>query len=97
MAGQLEHQDKRRSAHEQVTAGALRSSLSDLLNRTAFGGERLVVTRHGKAIAAMITADDLELLERLEHAAEDHWMADAHATPLEPNVSAEDLHSELGL
>lgn len=52
----------------EVTSGDLRGHLADVLNRTAYAGERVVVTRHGKRIAAVIPADDLELLEALENA-----------------------------
>ena len=43
-----------------------RESLSDLLNRVAFGGERIVLTRHGKPIAAIISASDAVLLEKMQ-------------------------------
>jgi prevent-host-death family protein len=43
-----------------------RSEFSDLVNRAAYRHERVLLTRHGKAVAAIISADDLELLEALE-------------------------------
>jgi prevent-host-death family protein len=45
-----------------------RDALADLVNRAAFGGERFVLTRRGKRLAAVISAEDLELLEELERA-----------------------------
>jgi len=43
-----------------------KKSFSELLNRAAYGNERIVVTSHGKPKAAVIGLDDLERLERLE-------------------------------
>ena len=45
-----------------------RGSFSTTVNRAAFGGERVVLTRHGKRIAAVVPIADLELLESLEDA-----------------------------
>jgi prevent-host-death family protein len=45
-----------------------RESFSSTVNRVAFGGERVVLTRHGKRIAAVVPVEDLELLESLEDA-----------------------------
>jgi len=43
-----------------------RGEFSALVNRAAYRQERVVLTRHGKPIAAIISTDDLELLEALE-------------------------------
>lgn len=43
-----------------------RESFSETLNRVAFGGERVVLERHGREVAALIPIDDLRLLEELE-------------------------------
>ena len=40
--------------------------LSDLLNRVAFGGERVVLHRRGKNVAALVSIHHLDLLEALE-------------------------------
>ena len=45
-----------------------RESFSTTVNRVAFGGERVVLTRHGKRVAAVVPIEDLELLESLEDA-----------------------------
>lgn len=50
----------------KIAASALRSSLSATLSRVTFQGERVAVERNGKAIAGLVSADDLELLELLE-------------------------------
>ncbi|MFI5938417.1 type II toxin-antitoxin system Phd/YefM family antitoxin [Actinoplanes sp. NPDC051494] len=43
-----------------------RAEFADLVNRAAYGTERIVVTRHGKPIAALISAADLERLRALD-------------------------------
>ncbi len=47
-----------------------RDNLSDLLNRVAYVGERVVLERRGKPVAALVTIEDLALLERLEDEAD---------------------------
>ena len=37
-----------------------RAQLSDLINRVGYGGERIVLTRHGKPLVALVPAADLE-------------------------------------
>lgn len=49
-----------------VTTAEVRENLSEILNRAAYGQERIVVTRHGKALVAVVPIADLEELERLE-------------------------------
>jgi prevent-host-death family protein len=51
----------------RITASAVRDTLGDTLNRVAYRGERIVLERHGKAVAALISVDDLNLLEALEN------------------------------
>ena len=40
-----------------------RAQLADLANKVAYGGERVVLTRHGKPFVALISAADLALLD----------------------------------
>lgn len=41
-------------------------NLAAILNRVAYGKERLVLTRRGRSLAAIVPIEDLELLEELE-------------------------------
>ena len=43
-----------------------REGFSETVNRSAYGKERIILTRRGKGIAAVVPIEDLELLERLE-------------------------------
>jgi prevent-host-death family protein len=49
----------------------LRQSLAEILNRAEYQGERIVIHRRGKDAAAIISIEDLTLLERLVEDAED--------------------------
>lgn len=54
--------------HEVIEATQARAKFSELTNRVAFGGERLLIGKHGKNMVALIPAHDLALLEALEEA-----------------------------
>jgi prevent-host-death family protein len=43
-----------------------RAKFADTVNRVQYTGERIVLERHGKGVAAVIPIEDLELLERIE-------------------------------
>ena len=43
-----------------------REQLSTVINRAAFGKERIVLTRRGKEVAAVVPIEDVKLLEELE-------------------------------
>jgi prevent-host-death family protein len=49
-----------------VNSAKARRSFSDLLSESGYGGSRIVVTRKGKAIAAVVPIEDLEALQALE-------------------------------
>ena len=49
-----------------VSIARVRNNLADALNRAAYGGERVILERRGKPVAAIVSLDDLELLERLD-------------------------------
>jgi prevent-host-death family protein len=44
----------------------LRKNLAEAVNRAAYGGERVIVERHGKPVAALVSLRDVELLKQLE-------------------------------
>jgi len=52
----------------KVGIGELRNALSNYLNRAAFGHERIIVASRGKPKAAVISIEDLRLLQDLEDA-----------------------------
>lgn len=49
----------------QVSMTELRQSLGNLVNRAAYGGERIVLIAHGEPKAAIISVEDLRRLQHL--------------------------------
>ncbi|GGZ86962.1 type II toxin-antitoxin system Phd/YefM family antitoxin [Streptomyces echinoruber] len=52
----------------EIPVTQARAELADLINRVVYGGERVVVTRHGRPLVALVSAADLERLEEAEAA-----------------------------
>ncbi|MEV5343028.1 type II toxin-antitoxin system Phd/YefM family antitoxin [Streptomyces sp. NPDC052676] len=55
----------------EIPVTQARAELADLINRVVYGGERVVVTRHGKPLVALVSAADLRRLEELGAAEEE--------------------------
>jgi prevent-host-death family protein len=49
-----------------VSIGKVKRDISELVNRVAYGGERIVLTSRGKPKAVIVSLDDYERLERIE-------------------------------
>ncbi|MEU1000465.1 type II toxin-antitoxin system Phd/YefM family antitoxin [Streptomyces tibetensis] len=54
----------------EIPVTQARAELADLINRVVYAGERVVVTRHGKPLVALVSADDLRRLEEGQELAE---------------------------
>jgi antitoxin Phd len=52
----------------RLNASDARNDFSEVLNRVAYQGERIVLHRRGKDVAALISLEDLALLEKFEDA-----------------------------
>ncbi|KOV66777.1 prevent-host-death protein [Streptomyces sp. NRRL WC-3618] len=52
----------------EIPVTQARAELADLINKVVYGGERVVVTRHGKPLVALVSAADLERLDELDAA-----------------------------
>ncbi len=79
-----------------ITTADARKNFADIVNRVAYGNEPIVLTRRGQKIAALISIDELELLQQIE----DHIdIEDAKKALVEPggNISAQDFWKQLGL
>jgi len=51
---------------EDLSISEARDSLAEIVNRVAYRGERVILRRHGKPVAALVSATDLERLSALE-------------------------------
>jgi len=73
-----------------------RDDLAELVNRATYGGERVLITRRGKALAAIISAEDLAFFEELEDANDVRAIETALAEGGEP-IPWEQVKRDLGL
>lgn len=49
---------------EKVRVAETKAKLSELMARAGYGGERFLIERRGKPLAALVGVQDLERLER---------------------------------
>jgi prevent-host-death family protein len=56
----------RRLGDEDISIAELRARLGDLVSRVSYKHDRVVITKHGKPVAALISASDMEKFEELE-------------------------------
>ncbi len=82
----------------RLAVSKAREDLADMLNRVAYGHERVLIERRGKTLAALVPVEDLELLEMLEDKADltSARKALAEAKGKKP-VAWKDLKKKLGL
>ena len=79
-----------------VTTAEARKKLAEIVNKVAYGKEPVILTRRGEEIAALISMEELELLQLIEDRMD---IEDAKKALAEPgkNISAEKAWKELGL
>ena len=79
-----------------VSTAEARKKLAEIVNKVAYGKEPIVLTRRGEEIAALISMEELELLQLIEDYID---IEDAKKALKEPgkNISAEKFWKELGL
>lgn len=51
-----------------TTVSEARNNFPELLNRVGYGQERILIERHGKPVAAIVSVEDLNRLQALEDA-----------------------------
>jgi prevent-host-death family protein len=85
------------TTHPEVTLAKLRANIGDVINRAAYAGERILVTRNGKPAAALISAEELAYFEALEDAADAAALDAARATDDGHRISIEDHAAAHGI
>jgi prevent-host-death family protein len=73
----------------------IRNNLADAINRVAYSGERIILERRGKRVAALVSVDDLILLEELEELAD--VRAAKRALKETGRVSLQSIKQRLGM
>ena len=81
---------------ETFSTAEARKKFADIVNKVAYGKEPVVLTRRGEKIAALISMEELELLQLIEDYID---IEDARKALAEPgkNLSSEKFWKELGL
>jgi prevent-host-death family protein len=81
-----------------VSTREARENFSDVVNRAAYGKERVILTRRGKPVVAVVPMADMELLEALEDKIDlEDALAALKEAEEQGTVPLEDLKRELGL
>jgi len=82
--------------NKTITTADARKNFADIVNTVAYGKEPVVLTRRGQEIAALISIEELHLLQKIE----DHIDIEDAKKALEgpgDNISADEFWKELGL
>lgn len=59
---------------DKIPIGQVKRDISELVNRVAFGGERIILTSRGKPKAVLVSIEDLQQLEATNtHTINDAW------------------------
>lgn len=60
------------TVERKLNAGEARNALPELIARAAYGHEHTIIARRGKPMAALISVEELRLLERFLEEYQDH-------------------------
>jgi prevent-host-death family protein len=79
-----------------ISTAEARKNFADVVNKVAYGKETIVLTRRGQKVAALVSIDELELLQQIEDRID---IEDAKKALSEPgdNISSEEVWKQLGL
>ena len=86
--------NKYMTTRRKVASSTARTEFADIVNRAAYAGERVIVHRRKKPVAAVVPLSDLELLEQLEDRID---LEDARKRLNEPTVPWTKIKKDLGL
>ena len=84
--------------NDRVSISVARETLAELIGRVQYGGEHIVLERRGKAVAALVSAEDAAFLDRLEDLELARMVAEVYDDPdYDPNdtVPAEEVFKRL--
>jgi len=79
-----------------ISTADARKNFADIVNKVAYGHDSVILTRRGEQIAALVSMDELELLQKLEDVID---IEDAQKALAEPgaNISAKEFWEKVGL
>ena len=79
-----------------ISTADARKHFSDIVNKVAYGHDTVILTRRGESIAALVSMEELELLQQIEDVID---IEDAKKALREPgdNIPAKKFWEKLGL
>jgi prevent-host-death family protein len=84
----------------EVPISKARENLAEVVSKVRYGGARYVLTRSNRRAAAIVSMEDLALLEAIDERLDEQWAVEgierARREAGEP-IPAEDVFRELGL
>ena len=78
----------------KISTSAARQRFSDIVNKAEFSGERTILHRRKKPVAAVVPIEDVELLERYEDELDARLARKARK---EKTIPWEQVKKEIGL
>ena len=81
---------------DTVSTAEARKRLAEIVNKVAYGKEPIILTRRGEQIAALISMEELELLQIIEDYSDIQEAKKALEEPGE-NMPANEFWKKLGL
>jgi antitoxin Phd len=79
----------------EIGVADIRANLADVINRVAYGGERIILQRRGKRVLAIVSIEDLALIEEMENRAD--IRAALKARKEKGEVPLEEIKARLGM
>ena len=73
----------------------IRNNLADAINRVAYAGERIILERRGNGVVALVSMEDLALLEEWENQAD--IQAAKKAIKEKGRIPLEQIKARLGM
>jgi len=79
-----------------VSTADARKDFADIINQVSYGSEQIVLTRRGKEVAAIVSVEELRLLQKIEDYID---IEDAQKALSEAgdNIPATEVWQQLGL
>jgi len=80
----------------KISTADARKNFADIVNKVAYGNESIVLTRRGQEVAALISIDELRLLQQIE----DYIDIEDATKALQnqgKNIPADEVWKQLGL
>jgi prevent-host-death family protein len=82
-------------APKEIPASEVRGQISEVISRVAYGGERVVISRNGKAQVAVVPITDLDRLKQMDEQREGRRRRAAQAVADIQEASARSGDSKL--